>query len=59
MTGNPKLDKVILGLNGLGVLLAVGLVYYSHNMIKKPDTDTAKEYGKMILARTITQPKER
>lgn len=48
MTGNPKLDKIILGVNALVVSAAVGLVFYSHNMIKPLPTDQAGELGDMI-----------
>lgn len=48
MTGNPTLDKIILGLNGIIVTGAAALVFISHNVIKKPDTDRAKEFGNLI-----------
>lgn len=43
MTGNPLIDKVLLGLNGLVALAAAGLVVYSHTSIKAPPTDQAAE----------------
>lgn len=43
MTGNPLLDKILLGLNGAVVLTAAGLVYYAHTGIKAPPTDQALE----------------
>ncbi len=43
MTGNPLIDKVLMGLNGAVVLLAAGLVVYSHTSIKPPATDQAGE----------------
>jgi flagellar FliL protein len=48
MTGNPSIDKIILGLNGLVVIAAAGLVFFAHNMIEKPMTDRASEFGNMI-----------
>lgn len=48
MTGNPAVDKIILGLNGLLVVGATALVIFSHNLIKKPSTDRGKEVGSMI-----------
>lgn len=48
MTGNPSLDKIILGLNAVIVTGAASLVFFSHNMIEKPKTDRAKEFGNMI-----------
>ena len=48
MTGNPGLDKTILGINGLGVILATALVVYSHSMIKKVPTDEAAEFSGMV-----------
>lgn len=48
MTGNPTLDKAILGINGIGVILATALVVYSHSMIKKLPTDEAGEFSGMV-----------
>ena len=48
MTGNPAVDKIIPGLNGLLVIGATALVIFSHNSIKKPSTDRGKEVGSMI-----------
>ncbi len=48
MTGNPTVDKIILGLNGILVAAAAGLVVFSHTSIKKPTTDQNKEVGQMI-----------
>jgi flagellar FliL protein len=48
MTGNPSLDKIILGLNAAIVIGAAGLVFFSHNMMNKPDTERGKEFGNMI-----------
>lgn len=48
MTGNPTIDKVILGLNGLIVSAAAGLIIYAHTGIKKPDTKRNLEFGNMI-----------
>ena len=43
MTGNPKLDKILLGINGLVALGAAGLVFYSHTSIKPLPTDQKAE----------------
>jgi flagellar protein FliL len=43
MTGNPLIDKVLLGLNGLVALAAAGLVVYSHTSVKPLPTDQAAE----------------
>ncbi len=48
MTGNPAIDKAILGLNGLIMLACAGLVVYSHTMITKPATKRSLEYGNLI-----------
>jgi flagellar FliL protein len=48
MTGNPGLDKIIMGLNGLVVAAAAAVVFYSHNMIKPPKTDEVKEFTGML-----------
>lgn len=48
MTGNPNLDKAILGINGIGVILATALVVYSHSMIKKAPTNEDAEFSNMI-----------
>lgn len=48
MTGNPGLDKILLGLNGIIVLAAAGLVFYAHNSIKPVPTDKAGQFGEMI-----------
>lgn len=48
MTGNPTLDKVILGINGLMMTGAAALVFFSHNMLKKPMTNQPVEFGTMI-----------
>ena len=47
MTGNPAIDKIIMGINTLVVAGAVGLVYYSHNMIQPPKLDENKEFTNM------------
>lgn len=44
MTGNPAIDKILMGINTLVVAGAVGLVYYSHNMIQAPKVDETKEF---------------
>jgi flagellar FliL protein len=48
MTGNPSLDKIILGLNAVIVTGAAALVFFSHNMVNKPPTERGKEFGNMI-----------
>lgn len=49
MTGNPSLDKIILGLNGLLVTTAAALVIYSHTMIKRPITDEGAHMKDLVL----------
>lgn len=48
MTGNPSIDKVILGLNGAIVIAAAALVFYSHNILVTPQTERDAEFGSMI-----------
>lgn len=48
MTGNPGLDKAILGINGIGVILATALVIYSHSMIKPLPTDESAEFSNTV-----------
>lgn len=48
MTGNPGLDKALLGINGLIVVAATALVVYSHTMISAPPTDESKEFSGMV-----------
>jgi flagellar FliL protein len=48
MTGNPGLDKIILGLNAVIMSAAVGMVYYAHNVISPLATDQNAELGTMI-----------
>ncbi len=48
MTGNPTLDKIILGINAVIVTAAAGLVYYSNNMIIPPPTDTDQQFKQMV-----------
>ncbi len=43
MTGNPMIDKVLLGLNGLVAIGAAAMVFYAHNNLKPPPTDQAAE----------------
>jgi flagellar protein FliL len=43
MTGNPKLDKILLGVNGLVAIGAAALVFYSHTKIKPLPTDQVGE----------------
>lgn len=48
MTGNPTLDKVIIGLNGAIVLAATALVVYSHTILSPPATDPGDEMDGLI-----------
>jgi flagellar FliL protein len=48
MTLKPKLDKIVLALNGLIVAAAVGLVWYSHNIVSPPLTDSQKQFSNLI-----------
>ena len=48
MTGNPNLDKIILGINAVIVTAAAGLVYYSNNMILPPPTDSDQQFKQMV-----------
>jgi flagellar FliL protein len=48
MTGNPNLDKAILGINGLGIILATALVVYSHTMINRLPTNEEAEFSNMV-----------
>lgn len=43
MTGNPSLDKILIGLNGAVALAAAGLVFYAHTSIKPLPTDQKAE----------------
>lgn len=43
MTGKPLLDKILLGLNGVVILLATGLILFAHLGLKKPPIDQALE----------------
>lgn len=47
MTGNRTLDKIILFGNGGVVLLALGLVIYSHLFIKSPLVDQLSQMDKL------------
>jgi flagellar FliL protein len=48
MTGNSTFDKIILGLNALIVGAAVGLIWYSHNVLSPPATDSQKQFSDLI-----------
>lgn len=48
MTGNPGLDKIVLGINGLVVIAATALVVYSHTVIAPPPTDESKEFSGLV-----------
>lgn len=42
------LDKILLGLNGIGIAAAAGLVVYSHTSIKRIPTDEQMQVGSMV-----------
>jgi flagellar FliL protein len=48
MTGNRSLDKILLAINALIVLGAVGTIWYSHNMINPPATDSQGQFTDMV-----------
>jgi flagellar FliL protein len=48
MTGKPFLDKILIGLNALVVLGAMGLILYSHHGIKRAPTNQSQEADKLI-----------
>lgn len=48
MTGNPGLDKILMGLNALVVGGAAALVIYAHTMLKPAATDQTKEFTDMV-----------
>ena len=48
MTGNPSIDKIILGLNGVVMAGAAALVFMSHSVLESPKTDRDREFGSMI-----------
>lgn len=48
MTGNPLFDKILLGANGAIVLLAAGLVFFSHTKVKPPPTDIPGEEQSLL-----------
>lgn len=48
MTGNPTLDKIILGINGVVVLGATALVIITHTQFAPPVTEQGKEFGTLI-----------
>ena len=48
MTGNPTIDKIVLGLNGLIISASTALVIFAHVGLKKPDTKRNLEFGNMI-----------
>lgn len=48
MTGKPLLDKILIGLNALVVLGAVGLILYSHMGIKREPTNQVQEADKLL-----------
>lgn len=47
MTGNPGVDKIIMGLNAIVVGGAAALVFFAHNMIKPPSVDEQAQYTGM------------
>ncbi|MDA8791980.1 flagellar basal body-associated FliL family protein [Bacteriovoracaceae bacterium] len=48
MTGNKKLDMILLLLNGILTLGSAGAVFYSHKVITKSPTDQQAEKDKLI-----------
>lgn len=54
MTGNPLIDKVLLGLNGAVAIGAAALVFYAHNSVKPPPTDQAAE-AKSLEATAVAE----
>lgn len=48
MTGNPSIDKIILGLNGIIMAAAAGLVYYSHNILIPPPIDQEAQFTGLV-----------
>ncbi len=48
MTGKPLLDKILIALNALVVLGAVGLIVYSHMGIKREPTNQVAEADRLL-----------
>jgi flagellar FliL protein len=48
MTGNSKFDKIILGLNAVVVIAAASLIWYSHNILSSPPTNSQKQFSDLI-----------
>lgn len=48
MTGNPVLDKIIYGINIIGLVLGSGVVFYKDFIFEKPYPDEFLEYQKMV-----------
>jgi flagellar protein FliL len=57
MTGNPGLDKILLGLNGIVVALAAALIVYSHTMIKPQAVNQNAEYTNLVRFATVENQK--
>lgn len=59
MTGNSKIDKIIFLLASIIALASAALVFYSHNMIEKPQTDESAEFNSMAkeLVTNLNIPK--
>lgn len=58
MTGNPTLDKALLGLNALLIIAGTGLVIYSHTMLKPKPIDEGLEFSQLAQRKNSenTQP---
>jgi flagellar basal body-associated protein FliL len=57
MTGNPLIDKIVLGLNALVSMLIAGLMYYYANVHQKPlpeNTAMTEEMKKDIEDKSMT-----
>ncbi len=48
MTGKPLFDKILLGINALVALSAAGMVFYSHNVLKREPTDQKAEETALV-----------
>lgn len=48
MTGNPSIDKILLGLNGAFIAAATALIIYAHTGIKRPPINEAGQMRELI-----------
>jgi flagellar FliL protein len=58
MTGNPGLDKIIMGLNVAVVGASTALVIYAHLVLGPPPTDEVAEYTGMARAAMVELKKQ-